>query len=178
VCNSLCEVAAVFTLGLMDEPVFFGPAFEGLYVSGLGAWRTPAVTAALGRLGVDLSRPLLPAYPPEVWFGALRVTAPLVFPDGDLEQSIEALGRTFLKGFQTTLLGKAAVQVGKLLGLQRALMRMGQNSRTTSNLYDTTAQLWGLATSSSKRSCSLVLSAALLQCSRQMLRLFEVRFAR
>jgi uncharacterized protein (TIGR02265 family) len=126
---------------MQSEPVFFGQAFEGLYLRGLGARRTPALTTAILGLGVDLDKPLHSAYRADVWYACLQVSATHLFADRPLDAALEELGSVFFEGFQNTLVGQAALHIGKLFGIERMLLRMGRNSRTTSNLHYATASL-------------------------------------
>lgn len=119
----------------MDEPVFFGTAFEGLFHKGLKGQVDAELAQALLAEGFDVSKPVLPAYPVAVWQGCVRVTARHLYPTLALDAAVREIGTTFLRGFLQTLVGTAVFTLGKAIGVERTLMRMGHNSRSNSNVY-------------------------------------------
>lgn len=129
----------------MREPVFFVAAFESLYVNALSARLTPALLDTLRGFGLDLSKPLQAAYPYEVWERCLRATATALHPELPLPQAIEQLGISFIPGFRSTLIGAAVVQLGRLIGLERVLVRMDRNARNTSNVFVSRVERLGAA---------------------------------
>lgn len=127
----------------LQEPAFFGPAFEALYLQGLGAQVTPQLRHQLAALGLDLSRPLHAAYAFDTWLRCLEYTADALHPGVERSEGIARLGLAFLSGFQSTLIGKAIFQMSRLIGVERTLLRMDRNARTTNNLYRNTSELMG-----------------------------------
>jgi uncharacterized protein (TIGR02265 family) len=127
----------------MNEPVFFASAFEGLYLRGLDGLLTPTVVSGLKARGLDLSQPLQAAYPYTVWSECMFFTANAVFPHLPEEDGVEAMGVAFMRGFTSTLIGSAVTQMAKLVGVERTLRRMHRNSRTTNNMYVSTAETLG-----------------------------------
>lgn len=125
----------------LQEPAFFGPAFEALYLQGLGEQVTPRLGRQLAELGLDLSRPLHAAYSFDTWLRCLECTADTLHPDVERSEGIARLGLAFLRGFQGTLIGKAIFQMSRLIGVERTLLRMDRNARTTNNLYRSTSEL-------------------------------------
>lgn len=125
----------------LQEPAFFGPAFEALYLQGLGDRVTPRLRERLASLGLDLSRPLHAAYTFDTWLQCLDATAAELHPELERSEGIAQLGLAFLRGFQATLIGKAVFQMSRLIGVERTLLRMDRNARTTNNLYRNTSEL-------------------------------------
>lgn len=130
-------------MSTQQEPAFFGPAFEALYLQGLGEQLTPLLRRQLATLGLDLSKPLHAAYSFDTWLRCLECTADALHPEVERSEGIARLGLAFLQGFQSTLIGKAIFQMSRLIGAERTLLRMDRNSRTTNNLYRSTAELLG-----------------------------------
>lgn len=122
----------------MDErPVVFSQTFEGLFLQGLKGRVTPALKDRLRELGLELDRPLAPAYPVEVWNGALAAAAAEVFPALSSLDAHEALGVAFLTGYAHTLMGRAMMALLRVLGPKRALERMERNFRSGNNYVKT-----------------------------------------
>ncbi|MBM4776891.1 MAG: DUF2378 family protein [Archangiaceae bacterium] len=124
----------------LQEPAFFGPAFEALYLQGLRDEVTPRLRRQLAALGLDLSRPLHAAYSFDTWLRCLECTAETLFPELERSEGIARLGLAFLDGFRDTLIGRAVFQTSRLIGVERTLLRMDRNARTTNNLYRSTSE--------------------------------------
>jgi hypothetical protein len=58
-----------------EERLVFTPAMEALFVRALGRMVTPDLVSSLRELGIDLEKPLLPAYPFSQWVRALELSA-------------------------------------------------------------------------------------------------------
>jgi uncharacterized protein (TIGR02265 family) len=115
------------------EPTYSETAVEAMFVRGFGDRLSPAVRAQLKQAGLDLDRPLSAAYPQAVFDGALKLAVESVFPSLPASEAHFEAGKLYMQGFDHTLLGKAVVQMGKLIGPERTLGRMQRNQRTTSN---------------------------------------------
>ncbi len=115
------------------QQVIFAGAVEGLFIKGLGARVTPELSAALKDVGLDLSRPLLPAYPRSVWNSAIALAAAQVWPKLDVAEAHVLLGRAIIDGFGQTMLGRALAGITRVLGPMRTLGRMRQNLHTGCN---------------------------------------------
>ncbi len=127
----------------MNEPVFFASAFEGLYLRGLDGLLTPSIVGGLKARGLDLGHPLQAAYPFTVWSDCMFFTAKAVWPHLPEAEGVEELGAAFMRGFTGTLIGSAVTQMAKLVGVERTLRRMHRNSRTTNNMFVSTAETLG-----------------------------------
>jgi uncharacterized protein (TIGR02265 family) len=119
----------------MKEPVFFGSAFEALYLNAIANQLTPQLRDELRRLGLDLAKPLQAAYPFEVWYRCLLTTATTLAPGESREAAVERIGAAFLEGYQRTLIGAAIAQLGRVIGIERSLVRINRTNRTSNNVF-------------------------------------------
>jgi uncharacterized protein (TIGR02265 family) len=115
----------------MHEPVVFTPSVESLFVHGLRL-SFPA-REQLRALGLDLDRPLLPAYPLATWERAVAVAAGDAFPQLGRDAAHFELGRRMLAGYDATVIGRAISLAARLAGPRRTLERMAQNTGTANN---------------------------------------------
>jgi uncharacterized protein (TIGR02265 family) len=122
-----------------SEPIVSATTVEGLFVWALGSRITPKLEARLKEVGLDLTRSLHPAYPNDVWNRAVRCTMEELFPLTPFPQASYELGRMLMEGLPSTMIGKAGVQLLRILGPERTLVRMQRNHRATNNF--TTAEL-------------------------------------
>jgi uncharacterized protein (TIGR02265 family) len=114
------------------EPVVFSHSVEGL-VRAMGPALDVAAKSRLRALGLDLERPLAPAYPLPVWVEVMRFAAALVAPGKNEPDQMTELGRRFIDGYEQTLVGKAMLATLRLLGPRRTLERMSRNFRSGNN---------------------------------------------
>lgn len=121
-----------------DAPeLVFAPAVEGLFRVGLRDRVTPALAERLRAAGLDLSRPLLPAYPRALWVHVIQLAAASLGPADDPPRALHALGRRMVEGYTETLIGRAMVSVIRLLGPRRVLDRMQHTLRSGGNFNRT-----------------------------------------
>ena len=116
-----------------DAELVFQHAVEGLFQVGLKGRMTPPVQARLKDAGLDLSRPLLPAYPRAAWNHFIQISAEGLWPGESPERAYFALGRQLLLGYSRTLMGGAIIRLLRLIGPRRTLDRMTQNFRSGGN---------------------------------------------
>lgn len=121
----------------MSDKVVFNHTIEGLFVKALGARWSPKAKTRLREAGLDLDKPLLPAYPFEVWMTVLRVASEELFPGEPVDSAMRKLGESFMDGYQTTLLGRAVLGMMTVLGPKRTLLRSTQNFRSGNNYTET-----------------------------------------
>lgn len=126
----------------MAERLWFSHAVEGLFGRGLGARLTPEAKAAARDAGIDVDK-LAVAYTAETMERACRAVAPFVLPGLDDDASFFELGRIFMHGYSSTLIGAAMVGVMKVIGARRSLERMTKNFRTGGNYIDTKVTVHG-----------------------------------
>ncbi len=96
-----------------------------------------AATARFQALGVDPQRPLLPAYPVEQWLEVMRLGAEIHAPGQPFEEALHSLGRHFVDGYGTTMIGKALLIGMRILGPKRTLERLARQLATGSTFFET-----------------------------------------
>jgi uncharacterized protein (TIGR02265 family) len=118
-----------------NTPVVFGTSVEAL-VRVLGPSLDASVRQRFRELGVDLDRPN-PAYPYAQWLDTLRLAMAIKWPGMPLDEATFRMGRAIFESYGQTLMGKALLQLVKVLGPRRGLDRMTRNLRTTNNYSET-----------------------------------------
>ena len=127
------QVAGGGTDKVLAQEVVFAHAVEGLFREGLAGRVTPQLRARLKLAGIDLDRPLAPAYPRTLWNHALEMTARELWPELPLDRAFFLLGRQLVVGYAQTLMGRALLTMTRLLGPRRTLARMTHNFRSGGN---------------------------------------------
>ena len=117
----------------MAERLVFPPIVEGLFVRGLSGKVSPRLKEQLRQEGLDLDRPLLPAYPLATWMRCVALTAKTMHPDMPEEVAWRMLGERMIDGYRDTMMGRAMLGVLKLLGPKRMLSRAQHGFRTGNN---------------------------------------------
>lgn len=116
-----------------DEKLIFRPVIEALFVVGLADRMTPALSAQLKALGIDLQR-LVPGYPYEAWEKAVQASAAL-FPELEPREAIAEAGRRMVVAtIEANPVGKHLLPLLKVMGIGRALRRA--YSRTTEGNFN------------------------------------------
>jgi len=118
------------------ERLWFAHTVEAMFVRAFGVRLTPALRARVASRGIDLDR-LKPAYPVDEVVAALKNIVPDVFGRVPEAEAMHQLGVSFMQGYVETLVGKAMVQMMKLIGARRTLERMQKNFRTGGNYVET-----------------------------------------
>ncbi|PZR16734.1 MAG: hypothetical protein DI536_06155 [Archangium gephyra] len=116
-----------------EQRLEFGPAMSGLFIDTLGKALTPELRASLKTEGVDLDKPLLPAYPARVFERAVRVVARGLYADRSEDEGLRLLGRRAVEGLNTNFLGRAVLLAAKALGLRRVILRIDRTFRNSNN---------------------------------------------
>lgn len=106
---------------------------EGLLEHGLRGRVSPRLKQRLRQVGIDLDRPLLPAYPVSLWEQCLNVIVEETFPGAPREEAFRQLAGHHVEGYGRTLVGRAAYGVLRLLGPRRVVQRLPQTLRSTDN---------------------------------------------
>jgi uncharacterized protein (TIGR02265 family) len=119
------------------DRLMFATSFEALLIRAYPELPASLVDR-LRTLGVDLSKPFLPAYPLETWVRVLHVTAEEMHQGLPYQDALRTAGRQFIGGYFRTMLGKAVLQVLWLAGPLRSFRRMTQNLRGGNNFAETT----------------------------------------
>lgn len=104
-----------------------------MFVRGLGRDLTPALRDRLRAAGLDLDQPLKAEYPADEVRGWFAVVRAALYPGVPQAEADERLGRQLVRGYRDTLLGKATLQILKLLGPRRVVRRINDNLRQLNN---------------------------------------------
>lgn len=103
-------------------------AVEGLYWKALSGRVPSALKEELKTLGLDLD-----AKPKDVeqelWAKILAATVRHLYPQLSVDDGYFKLGETILKGYETTIMGKALFAMMRMLGPHRVLKRASTNLR-------------------------------------------------
>jgi uncharacterized protein (TIGR02265 family) len=118
------------------EKLIFAQTFEGLFRS-VQARLTPVLQQGLKARGVDPTRPLLPAYPHEVFAEVMLYLAAQLYPQVEEEEAVRLLGRGFMEGFGETMIGRAMLAAMRLIGPRRTLERVSRQFRAGNNYTET-----------------------------------------
>ena len=114
----------------------FEHTFEGLFRFALRERLSAQAWDALRQAGVDLSKPLLPAYSYEMWRRSLELAVADVYPRLPTAEAWRHLGRDVVRGMVYTLMGRAMVGVARLLGPLRSLRRLNNTLRSADNYVE------------------------------------------
>jgi len=118
--------------GSTEAPVVFTQTVEGV-IRALGRAPTDPEKRALRELGIDLDRPLEPAYPAVAFAKAVEFVARARSPGLSEAEAYRELGERFFEGYTQTLIGRATGQVLKVIGVRRSLARMERSFRNGNN---------------------------------------------
>jgi uncharacterized protein (TIGR02265 family) len=120
------------------EQLMFSPVIEGIFIKGLGDKLSPRLKEEIKKVGIDLNK-LAPAYPVELVHKACKVVMPVLYPGMTEAEAFHQLGLLSLRGYTETLLGKALMQILKLIGVRRSLLRMHTSMRSGNNFLETSS---------------------------------------
>lgn len=116
-----------------DEQLVFGPTVEGLFVRGLAGKLGPGVVAQLRALGLDVEKPLRPAYSRRVINDAVGLVASALYPGLPVDEAWYRVGKFVALGVKNMTLGGATLALLRILGPVRTLHRLARTFRTTNN---------------------------------------------
>jgi len=122
---------------MAQERLMFAHAVEALFGRALRGQVTERLKARLRQAGLDLDRPLLPAYPIAVWIAALEISVSELFPECPREEGYRRVGERLLRGYVQTFIGRANFSLLRLLGPVRALERLSSHLRANNNFQET-----------------------------------------
>ncbi|MET0404068.1 MAG: DUF2378 family protein [Cystobacter sp.] len=114
----------------------FEHTVDGLFRGSLRERLSATALVSLRQAGIDLSRPLLPAYSSETWIRALHIAAEAFSADLSPEASWRRLGQEVIQGLVHTRVGSAMVSVAGLLGPLRFLRRLNSTLRSTDSYVE------------------------------------------
>ena len=107
-----------------DDHVVFSHTIEVLFRKVLSPHVTPAIEAKLKTVGIDLSKPLDPAYPLRIFDAAIEVVAVEGMSHLDKRAALRKIGELQVDSFVQTFIGKATFQFLKQLSRERFLNRL------------------------------------------------------
>jgi uncharacterized protein (TIGR02265 family) len=127
----------------MTEKLTFATTVEALFVRNLGPKLPPEARNQLRQLGLDLDKPLLPAYAAPLVAQWIEVALPHVFPGVTHAEALRLLGRQSVEKYGETTIGRGLLAMVKLLGMRRILERMHRAMRTGGNYLETRCTVHG-----------------------------------
>ena len=116
----------------MNEKLVFSHSVEA-FIRAVRPVLDGTFTEQLKAIGIDTTKPLLPAYPVDVLREALLVGAKRLNPSLPQAAAFVALGRRYVEGFGETLVGRALKTAIRLIGPRRTLDRLAKQFRTANN---------------------------------------------
>ena len=120
----------------MNEKLVFSHSVEA-FVRAVRPVLDGTFAEQLKAVGVDTTRPLLPAYPVDVLREALLLGAKRLNPSLAQSDAFVALGRRYVDGYGETLVGRALKTAIRLIGPRRTLERLAKQFRTANNYSET-----------------------------------------
>lgn len=121
----------------MAKQLVFAQTFESLFVRALGGETDPRLKSKLKEIGVDLERPLEPAYPFDVWMKAVDLSAAAVHPALSPAEARFLLGRALIDGYRQTMIGRATLRFLKVMGPHKAVETAANAFKTGNNYTET-----------------------------------------
>jgi uncharacterized protein (TIGR02265 family) len=117
----------------MSERLVFAHTAEGLFRRGLSGRISPELKEQLRQAGLDLDKPLMPAYPLDTWLRCVSLAAQALYPNDPREVALLHVGERMIDGYLETTMGSAMFGLLRLVGTHRALGRMQKNFRSANN---------------------------------------------
>lgn len=117
----------------VEQRLVYVQVVEGLLQHGLHGRVSPRLKLRLKQAGIDMDRPLLPAYPVPLWMRCLSVIVEETFPGVPREEAFRQLADAHVQGYGRTIIGRAVYGVMRLLGPRRLVERLPQTLRATDN---------------------------------------------
>jgi uncharacterized protein (TIGR02265 family) len=118
---------------MSEQQLVFNHTVQGLFSRSFPDGVPPELKAQLRAVGVDLDKPLLPAYPTSVWARCIALGAQAAFPEDRREVAWRKLGERMIDGYQDFMIGRAMFSLLQVLGPRRTLQRAQKNFRTGNN---------------------------------------------
>ncbi|HYO65186.1 MAG TPA: DUF2378 family protein [Archangium sp.] len=123
-----------------ETPLVFNHTVQGLFARSFPDGVPAGLKAQLRTVGVDLDKPLLPAYPLTVWSRCIDLGARAAFPDEPRrEVAWRRMGERMIDGYQDSMIGRAMFSMLQVLGPRRTLQRARKNFRTGNNYSEVRA---------------------------------------
>jgi uncharacterized protein (TIGR02265 family) len=119
--------------GAHAQEVVFKNTVEALFLRGMRSKITERCMERIREAGIDLRYKLQGFYPREMFYRCVAILGEELFPWMGADERMVQLGTTFMEGYEQTLIGKAALQAARFMGVRRTLHRMAENYRTSNN---------------------------------------------
>jgi uncharacterized protein (TIGR02265 family) len=116
-----------------ETPLVFNHTVQGLFSRTFPDGVPPELKAQLRAVGVELDKPLLPAYPTTTWSRCIELGARAAFPEERREVAWRRMGERMIDGYQDSRIGRAMFSMLQLLGPRRMLQRAQKNFRSGNN---------------------------------------------
>jgi uncharacterized protein (TIGR02265 family) len=116
----------------MTERYFYNAAVEAQFLRAFPATK-PELVAAYGAAGLDVTKPLLPAYEYAVWRRCLTLQREALLPGLSVDAGCEEQGRRYVASYFETSIGSALKVLLRVLSTQRILERMSRNFRSNNS---------------------------------------------
>ena len=114
----------------VEAKLDFAVTYESLFRNALSS----DLKGALRSVGLELDKPLLPAYPAAMWPEVMRVVAATLYPGVPFLNATRTLGERFSDAsFDQTMMGRALTMVMRAVGPMRTLERFQRMIRSTIN---------------------------------------------
>jgi uncharacterized protein (TIGR02265 family) len=128
-----------------DSHLVFSQTVEAFLRDAFGDKMTPALQLKIKAVGIDLSKPLDPAYPLAIVEDAIELVAHEAFPALPRPQALVKLGRLQIEAFSRTLIGRATIPVFKVLVRDdlRSLKWIARGFRQANNYVETRVERVG-----------------------------------
>ncbi|MFE8604199.1 DUF2378 family protein [Archangium violaceum] len=120
----------------VQRRLVFEHTVDGLFRFSLRSRLSSQAWKGLKAVGIDLSKPLLPAYTHDTWKRALELTVVDLYPLLSREEGWRRLGQEVVNGMVHTVMGRAMVGVARLLGPLRSLRRLNNTLRSGDNYVE------------------------------------------
>lgn len=120
-----------------DTRVFFSHTVAAMFLEAFPPSQYPGLTERFRELGLDVEKPLLPAYDYAVWRACLEAQRQFVFPRDSPEAAAREQGARYVAAyFNRTPIGGALLMLLRVIGPRRTLERMTRNFRSANNFSD------------------------------------------
>ena len=126
-----------------SEQVVFENSVRGLFERALQGRLSDARLERLVALGVRVENGVAAAYPRDTWILMLAIAVEELAPDLSAPEAYRLLGQRLVEGVGETTLGKALVQLARLVGPSRTLGRFNRNVRASDNFTEAEITLNG-----------------------------------
>jgi len=121
---------------MANEKLVFGHAVQGIFLDALGERLNPQARVKFREAGIDLDRPLLPAYDQAVYHRCIELAAAEVWPELPRADALRRVGAAVMKSYEGTLVGKAVAGMIRMIGPRRTLERATHNFRSATNYLE------------------------------------------